>query len=689
MSDDMQNSTTPVSDRPVRAYGSWPSPITSDLLTRQSVRLGEPQITAAGCYWLESRPQELGRNVLMYQPLGGNSDNLLAGEAGEVLPGHISVRTKAHEYGGASYLATDNDVFYVNASDQRVYQWTGERAVALTPETKASYADFCLDAVRGRLICVREDHRVPGEEPVAEIVAIGLADASSQEEVADLAGNVRVLVSGHNFFSNPGLSPDGSQLSWLCWNHPHMPWDASECWLSPLDESGTPAQPRRVAGGPGESIFQPQWSPGGELYLVSDRSNWWNIYQVTADTLTPVTRLDAEFATPQWVFGMSTYGFLNEHEILACYTQAGRWQLAHIETRSGRCRPLVTEFTDISQIQSWNGRSLFLAANPCRSSELVLLNGTKVDALHCLAQSSGTDLDPAYLSQPQAVTFATGSATATEEQPVAHAFYYPPCNPDVTPPADNAPPLIVLCHGGPTGATETGLNLKIQYWTSRGFAVMDVNYRGSTGYGRAYREQLNHAWGIHDVEDVCAAARYLTDRGLANPQQLAIKGSSAGGYTVLAALTFTDTFKAGASLYGIGDLETLATDTHKFESRYLDTLVGPYPQERAVYHQRSPIHHTEQLSCPVIFFQGLDDLVVPPAQAQAMVDALDEKQVPVAYVTFAGEAHGFRMASSIQRCLEAEWSFYGQVFGFDVPDSIEPVTVKNLRPAPTSTEGTP
>lgn len=672
---------TSTHEQATQPYGSWPSPITSDLLTQHSVRLGEPQITAEGSYWLESRPQELGRNVLMFQPFDG--------DAQEVLPSHISVRTKAHEYGGASYLATEGGVFYVDASDQRVYHWIGTEAVVLTPAEAFHYADFCWDSLRQRLICVREDHRQHSQqqqphEPINALVAIPPISATQEP-----SNTLEVLVSGHDFFSNPRVSPSGNQLSWLCWDHPNMPWDASECWVSPLNAAGQPNQPRRVAGGEGESIFQPQWSPNEQLYLVSDRNNWWNLYRVDGHTLTAITQLEAEFATPQWVFGMSTYSFLNEHEILACFTQAGQWQLAHIDTQQRSCRALVTDFTDISQIQSVQQRSVFLAAKPSCSSQLMLLTDTQLNTLRCLARSNSTDIDPAFISQPQAVTFSTGTsprstgtgiqATHEGDPTVAHAFYYPPCNPNVTPPAGTAPPLIVLCHGGPTGATETGLNLKIQYWTSRGFAVIDVNYRGSTGYGRHYRQQLHGAWGVHDVEDVCAAADYLIARGLANPEQIAIKGSSAGGYTVLAALTFTDTFKAGASLYGIGDLETLATDTHKFESRYLDSLVGAYPQERALYQQRSPIHHTEQLSCPVIFFQGLDDLVVPPAQAQAMVDALDQKQVPVAYVTFASEAHGFRMASSIQRCLEAEWSFYGQVFGFAVPESIEAVTVKNLQ----------
>ncbi|WP_439133468.1 prolyl oligopeptidase family serine peptidase [Pseudomaricurvus sp.] len=641
-------------------YGSWPSPITSDLLTQQSVRLGEPQISSDGSYWIESRPQEQGRCVLMFQAFGEDSN------AQEVLPTDISVRTKAHEYGGASYLVSDQGLFYVDANDQRVYQWTGTDSIPLTPQGPFRYADFCLDPHRQRLLCVREDHRLAGQEEINELVAIDL-DISTPKDV-------EVLVSGHDFFSNPGLSPDGAHLSWLCWDHPHMPWDTTECWLSPLDSDGLPSNPLLVAGGQGESVFQPQWSPSGQLFLVSDRTNWWNLYRLDEEGLTAITNIDAEFATPQWVFGMSTYSFLSGHEILACFTQHGQWQLAYIDAYQYTCQPLETDFTDISQIQSLNQRSVFLAANPAQASQLMQLSGTLVESMQCLAQSNSTPLDARFISQPQAVSFATGSAgTAT-----AHAFYYPPCNPDVTSPEDGAPPLVVLCHGGPTGATETGLNLKIQYWTSRGFAVIDVNYRGSTGYGREYREQLNRAWGVHDVEDVCAAANYLIDQGLANPDQVAIKGSSAGGYTVLAALTFSDTFKAGASLYGIGDLETLATDTHKFESRYLDTLVGDYPEEQPLYLERSPIHHAEQLNCPVIFFQGLDDKVVPPNQAQAMVDALDRKQVPVAYVPFAGEGHGFRMASSIQRCLEAEWSFYGQVFGFDVPGSIEAVEVKNL-----------
>lgn len=590
--------------------------------------------------------------------------------ATEVLPKEISVSSKAHEYGGASYLVSDVGIFYVNAADQRVYLWNAEtsRSTPLTPKADFRFADFCFDANNHRLIAVREDHSDKNN---------GQAKEESNALVAiDISGNheVQILAQGHDFFSNPRLSPNQQQLVWLCWDHPHMPWDSSQCKVADIAQGGQLCNIKTVAGGLGESVFQPQWSPSGELFLVSDRNDWWNIYRVEdldqQPRLQTTVTLQAEFATPQWVFGMSTYGFLSATEILCCYTQRGQWSLGLIDLEACELNPIEAPFCNISDVQCAHGKATFIASTTTTSSKLFSFDGHQFSAL---ATSSHQQLDPKYLSQPEAITFPSGQGAE------AHGFFYPPHNGDVAPlPKELHPPLIVLCHGGPTGATETGLNLKIQYWTSRGFAVMDVNYRGSTGYGRHYREQLNGAWGVHDVEDVCAAVDYLAARELIAPEQVAIKGSSAGGYTVLAALTFSDTFNAGASLYGIGDLETLATDTHKFESRYLDVLVGPYPLEKETYLKRSPIHHSDQLSCPVIFFQGLDDKVVPPNQAQAMVAALDKKQVPVAYVPFEGEGHGFRQASSIQRALEAELDFYGQVFGFNVDADIEPVTIKHL-----------
>ncbi len=652
-----------------QTYGSWPSPIHSTWLTQQSVRLGEPQLGANGCYWIESRPQEKGRSVLMHKPFSENAT------AVELLPKSIGVHSKAHEYGGASYLVTDLGVFYVDASDQRVYlasinpgASTLPTISAITPEGDFRYADFCFDEKRQRLIAVREDHRLKDSGTAAE--------ESNALVAIDISGDtdVELLVEGCDFYANPRLSPDQQQLTWLCWNHPFMPWDSSECQLGQVNDQGQVDNIITVAGGIGESIFQPQWNPNGTLYLVSDRNDWWNIYAVNLNdsqpTLETTVTKEAEFATPQWVFGMSTYSFLSATEILCCFTQQGQWQLGIIDLESQSLNPIETPYCEFSSLQCLEGRAVFLASSTSSASQLLSFDGTRFEKL---ALSNQQKIDTQYLSEPQAMSFDTGSGAT------AHGFFYAPKNGDVTAPNDQQPPLIVLCHGGPTGATETGLNLKIQYWTSRGFAVMDVNYRGSTGYGRHYREQLNGAWGIHDVEDVCAAVTHLATKNLINADKVAIKGSSAGGYTVLAALTFSNTFKAGASLYGIGDLETLATDTHKFESRYLDSLVGPYPQEKALYQERSPIHHSEQLNCPVIFFQGLDDKVVPPNQAQAMVDALDQKQVPVAYVPFEGEGHGFRRAENIQRSLEAEWSFYGQVFDFDIDANIEPVSVKHLR----------
>ncbi len=643
-----------------RPYGSWPSAIHATQLTSKSVRLGEPQITDSASYWIESRPSEKGRCVLMQQA----HDNQ---EPIEVLPSTISVHSRAHEYGGASYLACAAGLFYVDGQNQRIYEWKHNSARALTPIGAYRYADLHWDATRNRVLAVREDHRAKqaGEagEETNELICIDLT-----------SGNINVLVKGHDFFSNPRVSPNGEYISWLSWDHPHMPWDSSQCWLATLGDDGQPIAPMIVAGFEAESVFQPQWSPDNQLFLVSDRNDWWNLYRCNPkhpqQPLEAITTMNAEFATPQWVFGMSTYGFLSTTDILACYSQRGQWQLAIIDTTTHTITPQESPFTTVSQIQCRQGRALFLAASATTAPQLIQFDGGH---MRSIAKSSSNPLPSEWISLAQPMTFTTGEGTAR-----AHGFYYPPTNPEHCGPDSDLPPLIVMCHGGPTGATETGLNLKIQYWTSRGFAVVDVNYRGSTGYGRYYREQLNGAWGLHDVEDACAAADHLIDLGKVDKDKIAIRGSSAGGYTVLAALTFSNRFTAGASLYGIGDLKTLATDTHKFEARYLDSLVGPYPQQQALYHQRSPIHHADKLSCPVIFFQGLDDKVVPPNQAEAMVAALDEKQIPVAYVPFKGEGHGFRGAEAIQRSLEAEWSFYGQVFGFDVDDDIKAVEVRHL-----------
>lgn len=635
-------------------YGSWKSPIKAHTLTQGTVRLSEPHIDGDDIYWLESRPSEKGRSVLVKLDAQGlRSDRT---------PAPHSVRTRAHEYGGGSYCVEDGVVYLVLDSDQRIYRLVGEDMEAVTPEGPYRYADLTVDTERQRLICVREDHSEEGKEERSEVVAISLQGDN----------DVEILASGADFYCTPRLSPHGQELSYLCWNHPNMPWDGTECHLAALDEAGCVTDDRVIAGGKEESIFQPQWSPDGTLYFVSDRTNWWNLYRWNGEEAEELCHLEAEFATPQWVFGMSTYDFLGANTVLCTYTQEGHWQLARLDLTHGSLTPIDTGLTEINSVRCGNGKGLFLGANAQHSPFLWAFRPEEAEALMPLARSAQSDPDPHYLSSPEATTFETTDGET------AHGFYYPPHNPQFEGPEQERPPLLVMCHGGPTGATQTALNLKIQFWTSRGFAVLDVNYRGSTGYGRRYRDRLKGNWGVTDVIDVCSGATHLADKGWVDAQRCAIRGSSAGGYTVLAALTFSDTFQAGASLYGIGDLEALAKDTHKFESRYLDTLVGPYPEDQSVYQERSPIRHVEQLQCPVIFLQGEEDKIVPPNQAEAMVKALTEKGIANAMVLFPEEGHGFRQGPNIERALEAELYFYGRVFNFTPADPIEPLDIANL-----------
>lgn len=640
-------------------YGSWASPLSAAALSTQSLRLAEPHLYAGRCFWLEMRPAEQGRSVLVMRDTQG--------EIRDLLPAPHSLRTRAQEYGGGAYALGDDEVFCVLDGDQRIYRLSlaGE-LTPLTPPGPWRYGDLWLDRHHRRLVCVREDYSGEGQgsgeghEPVTQLVAISL----------DGLKEPRLLATGADFYANPRVSPDGRQLSWLQWNHPQMPWDGTQLWLSDLDDQGQPLAARQLAGGETESLFQPQWSPAGELLVVSDRSNWWNLYRWNGSELEALLSMDAEFATPQWMFGMSCYDFLDADNLLCCYTCNGLWQLGRLNLTRRELTPVASDLCDFSDIccdpSSNRGEALMLAAGS-ESPGAVYRYSTQ--GLECLRASGTNPLAAGGVSLPRPVSFATRDG----EQ--AHGFYYQPHNPDFCAPAGDKPPALLLGHGGPTGATSAALNLKIQYWTSRGFAVLDVNYRGSTGYGRAYRDRLKGAWGEVDVIDLCSGADWLVAEGLADPRRLAIRGSSAGGYTVLAALTFSDRFSAGASLYGIGDLETLARDTHKFEARYLDSLVGPYPAARSTYLARSPLHHAERIQCPVIFFQGLKDKVVPPTQAEAMVAALEARAIPHAYITFAEEGHGFRRADTLVQSLEAELSFYSQVFGFQPADQLTPLDI--------------
>jgi dipeptidyl aminopeptidase/acylaminoacyl peptidase len=481
----------------------------------------------------------------------------------------------------------------------------------------------------------------------------------------------KVLVEGADFYSDPIVSPDGTTLAWLQWNHPNMPWDGCELWVGDFDADGSLSDRRKVAGSATESVSQPEWSPDGTLYFIGEETGWWNLYRWRNGSAEPLHAVEAEFGRPMWQFGGSNYAFESSDRLVCAYGQMGLWRLALLDTRTLELRDLDLPFTEFWQVRAEPGHAVFVGGSPTADPALARLNLDSGD-LEILKRAGNLDVDLGYISVAQPIEFPT------EGGRTAHGFYYPPTNPDFAAPEDEAPPLIVMSHGGPTSSTSSTLDLDTQYWTSRGFAVLDVNYGGSTGYGREYRQRLNGQWGVVDVDDCVSGALYLVRQGLAGSNRLAIRGGSAGGFTTLNALTFRDIFHVGASYYGIGDLEAMDEDTHKFESRYNHSMVGPYPEKRDLYRERSAIHHTEGLSAPVIFFQGLDDMVVPPNQSRMMVEALKEKGVPVAYIEFEGEGHGFRRAENIVRATEAELYFYSKILGFDLPEPVEPVEIINL-----------
>jgi len=640
----------------VAPYGSWKSPVTSDLIVAESIRLGQLALDGEDIYWVEQRPREGGRNVIVRRTADENID--------DVTPSPFNACSRVHEYGGGAFCVADGVVYFVNYDDQRMYRHRhGEAPVPITPEGDMRYADMVVNYVREEIICVREDHTSSSQEAVNTLVSLSIEGVSSGQ----------VLVSSADFYSSPRLSADGGKLTWLSWNHPNMPWDGCELWVSDLTSSGSLELPEKVAGGPEESIFQPEWSPNGTLYFVSDRTGWWNIYRWINGAVEPVTEIEAEFARPQWIFGSSTYAFQSDSRIICSYVQGGNWKVASVDTQLRELNPIPTPYSDMARgdLRVASDTAVIIAGSPVEALSVIRLDLATGDT-QVLRTSGDVSLEGAYLSTPEAIEYPT------ENGLTAHAFYYPPSNGDYEPTPGEKPPLLVKSHGGPTNATSVSLDLVVQYWTSRGFAVLDVNYGGSTAYGRAYRERLKGQWGIVDVDDCVNGALYLVRQGLADGKRLAIDGGSAGGYTTLAALTFRDVFAAGASYYGVSDLETLAKDTHKFESRYLDGLVGAYPQEAEVYRQRSPINFTSQLSCPLILFQGLEDKIVPPDQAESMFEAVKAKGIATAYLPFPGEQHGFRRSENIKRALDAELYFYSKIFGFNAAGPMEPVDIVNL-----------
>ena len=631
-------------------YGTWKSPITPDLVAGNAKRFSQLALDRGSVFWTELRPDEGGRVALMRLDESGSQH--------EVSDPGMNVRTRVHEYGGGEFVVGQGTVAYANFGDQLLYRADGGKSRPLTTHGMR-YADAVVDSRRNRIICVREDHTGSGE-PENTIVELDLGER----------GVGQVLCSGHDFYSTPRLSPDGSRLCWLAWNHPEMPWTRTQLWTAHVGLDGSLSGRVCVIDGD-ESVFQPAWSPDGTLYFVSDRSGWWNLYRWQAGEIQPVLPMEAEFGRPQWVFGVPTFGFRDAETIVCSYTRDGMWTLAQVDLHSGTAQAIDLPYTSVADVHVDGDRVVFVGGSPTIPAELVLVD-LATGHHTVLRRSSKIDVSDTCLSRPRSLDYRTRDGAD------AHALFYPPRNDDFAAPPGERPPLIVVSHGGPTGSASSALQLGVQFWTSRGFAVLDVNYGGSTGYGRAYRQRLDGKWGIVDVDDCIACAQFLADKGEVDGGRMMIRGGSAGGYTTLAALTFRDVFRAGASYYGVSDLAALAEETHKFESRYLDGLVGPYPERRDIYQERSPVFNVDELSCPIIFFQGLEDKVVPPNQAEMMVGALREKGIPVAYVAFEGEQHGFRRAENIARSLSAELYFYGQILGLRPHDEIDPVLIENL-----------
>ena len=637
--------TTPT----IAPCGTWPSPITAARVSAGTRPVAAPRLVDGRVLWLQSLPEEGGR--IAVATLGDD------GAPRIVTPAPFNVRTRVHEYGGGAFVAADDTIWFSHFADNLVYAQVGDAApVALTSDGQQRHADLELDPRHGRLVAIRENHTADGE-PRNTIVGLALDGSGST-----------TLVEGADFYMAARVSPEGRRLAWLQWNHPDMPWQGTELWLAAIADDGSLAHARRVAGGREESLCQPVWAPDGKLHVVSDRSGFWNLYRLEASGLVPLLQMAAEFGHPQWVFAQAMYGFTGPHEIVAACRENAISRLLRIDLRTGSATTLETPFQDIAELRAGPGFVLVEAGSPTSTTGIARID-LQDGAVTVLARSANELPDASLLSVPRAISYPSANGRT------AHAFHYPPRNDGYAMPAGERPPLIVMGHGGPTAMATSTLKLATQFWTSRGFAVLDVNYGGSTGFGRAYHRQLSGQWGVLDVEDCIAGTRFLADQGLADGDRLAIRGGSAGGYTVLAALAFHDVFKAGASYYGIGDLRALDADTHKFEASYTNDLLAPFPERERLYVERSPINAADRLSCPVIFFQGLDDKVVPPAQAEAMVAALRARGIPVAYLPFEGEGHGFRRKETQQRALEAELSFYAQVFGFEPAGDIPKVAL--------------
>jgi dipeptidyl aminopeptidase/acylaminoacyl peptidase len=633
-----------------KPYGAWASPITAASLAEGAIGLSDLRVAGGRLYWLESRPAEGGRMVLMTRD---------GGEARQLTPEGFNVRTRVHEYGGAPYVVAPEGIWFSHFRDQRLHLQAGEAAPEPRTPPGYRYAD-AVPAPGGGLIAVREDHTDPTAVKNAIVRLSGAAGEAGE-----------VLFSGTDFVAYPRLSADGARLAWISWDFPAMPWDETRLHVADLASEGL-ANARIVAGGPGVSVLEPQWGADGSLTWISDETGFWNLYDDRGGSARAIAPMQAEFAGPLWGLGQANYALMPGGRIVAAAQEHGGERLFVIEAAAGAARPLDLPFLAFGSVHRLDdGHVAALAYSGVETSAVIVVDIAS-GAYEVVRRPSPARVPAACISLAQAISFPSAGGRT------AHALYFPPRNDAYTAPAGEAPPLIVQAHGGPTGSASGAFNLNNLFWTSRGFALVDVDYGGSAGYGRAYRQLLEGQWGVVDVEDVIAAARHLAEAGLADPKRVAIHGGSAGGFTVLAALAGSNVFAAGGDFYGVADLEALARDTHKFESRYLDGLIGPWPAAKAVYEARSPINHLDGFTSPLIILQGAEDPIVPPNQAHMIRDALKARGVPVAYLEFAGEGHGFRRAENMIRAKEAELYFYARVFGFETADALPPVPIENL-----------
>lgn len=628
---------------PEAAYGTWESPITAASIFEASDRISTLTVENNELYFIERRASANGRNILV--KLDDNN------EATQLTPSDLSVRTRVHEYGGRPYLIDGNDIYYSQFTDQHIYKLSPDAEPQSLTADGLRYMQCVMDQYRDRLICVREDHRGLGEA-VNSLVSVDLT-SDEPEQIGE------ILFEGTDFVTSPQLSPDGRSLAFITWSHPNMPWDDTQLRIITFAEDGSIENLSDLPQEGNVSIANPQYSANNTLYFTADFANWSTLYRLNDDGQVELV-LDQELE-------IVSYGLEDESSAVITYSLEGLRYLARVDLTTGEMTTLGDSFSFAGSIAVATDGTYFIASTPNSQNAIYQLNGSDYTEVY---RPSGPQISAEYLSIPQAITYPTG------ENEEAYGFYYPPVNVDFQGPEGSLPPLIVKVHGGPVGATSSTLDPSIQFWTSRGFGLFDVNHRGSTGYGREFRKKLYPSWGIVDIEDAANGVNWLAERNLIDAEKVAIRGGSAGGYTTLAAMAFQDVFKAGASYYGISDLEVLNQDTHKYESRYLDQLIGVYPEQREVYVQRSPINSVDQINSPLLLLQGLDDKVVPPNQSELIFEALKANCIPTAYIPFEGEGHGFRQPENNIKALNSELDFYGQVFGFTPAGNIEPVTLE-------------